>query len=294
MNLVSVVVITYNRSDKVSQCLAALQKQTWKNMEVVAVIDGSTDRTAETLASGKFNDLSLKVINKPNEGRSLSRNRGAKEASGDIVIFFDDDMIPYPECVEEHVKVVGDTKGMVSVGTQEEYPAAISSDFDRFRLHLTHKWDSALESGNHSDYLTAANFCISREAFLKLNGFDKETEHAEDLDFALRASKIGMKVIYNPKARAWHDNKIDCRTYVKKQRQYYKGCVKLMSIYPQYSAAVYSPGFVKRMIYSIVSRRSLVSMIDSGIFQFLPESLRYKLYDVVITGLSKVYPVRYV
>src|SRR6187397_1060160 len=95
----SVIIPTYNGAHKVVNVLRALEQQTHLPDEVVVVIDGSTDNTAELLRTNTFKLPSLRIIEQPNGGRAQVRNRGAKEASQDLLIFFDDDMRPVPQSV---------------------------------------------------------------------------------------------------------------------------------------------------------------------------------------------------
>lgn len=296
---VSVIVITHNRFNKLLNCLDCLERQTLHGFEVVVVVDGSTDQTSEALQKYTAKNFVLKVVNKPNEGRSLSRNRGAVEAQGNMLIFFDDDMRPFPECVAEHLSFMKSNDKCISVGTQEDDPSQAESDFDKFRIHIGKGWERALEQPKEDQkpYLTSANFCITKSAFEQLNGFDKNTENAEDFDLGVRATEKGIRVRYNQNARSWHDSNMGCVRFIKREIEYYTSFLEVAKRFPAIikgDVSPYRPTGMKRLVYNILSRQFLIPLVDSNFFTFvMPRSVRYKFYDVLITGLSKVYPERF-
>src|SRR5262245_26527586 len=100
---VSVIVPTYNGAHKILSLLRALEKQTRLPEEVIVVIDGSTDGTSDLLRQNTFALPGLRIIEQLNGGRSKVRNRGAKEAKSELLIFFDDDTVPTEACIEHHL-----------------------------------------------------------------------------------------------------------------------------------------------------------------------------------------------
>ena len=101
---VSIIIPTYNGSHKILKTLKCLEKQSFKNFEVIVVIDGSTDCTADLLKKQKFDFQSFKIIEQANQGRAKVRNNGAEISQCDLLIFFDDDMRPLQDCVLKHVE----------------------------------------------------------------------------------------------------------------------------------------------------------------------------------------------
>jgi len=97
----SVIIPTYNGADKIGRCLASLRGQDYPaSFEVIVVNDGSTDRTLEVLK--QFPEV--RVLTQANAGPAAARNRGAKEASGDLIVFTDDDCEPLPNWLTEMLK----------------------------------------------------------------------------------------------------------------------------------------------------------------------------------------------
>ena len=88
---VSIIVPVYNGGNYIDACLKCALKQTYENIEIIAVNDGSKDRSGKILDEYAKKDSRLKVIHQENKGLSGARNTGIHAASGKYVIFFDVD-----------------------------------------------------------------------------------------------------------------------------------------------------------------------------------------------------------
>lgn len=99
-DLISVIVPIYNVESYLERCIDSIISQTYKNIEIILVDDGSPDRCGEIcdLYTGK--DCRIKVIHKENGGLSDARNRGAQKAAGAYITFIDSDDFIAPEYIE--------------------------------------------------------------------------------------------------------------------------------------------------------------------------------------------------
>ncbi len=88
---VSVIVAAYNIQDYIVKCLDSIANQTYKNLEVIVIDDGSSDNTGKLADEFAENDNRFIVIHKENGGVSSARNRGIDVASGDFIGFVDGD-----------------------------------------------------------------------------------------------------------------------------------------------------------------------------------------------------------
>ncbi len=297
---ISVIIPTYNGSQKIVRCLNALAKQTRLPNEVIVVIDGSTDDTQEILNALKI-DLNIQVIVQDNLGRSASRNSGVGKAKGNLLIYFDDDIRPSSESIERHVNVHAKNQSIVISGQILEDTSLSDKDIFRFKAYLSQKWTSKYHEGinqlSHKNlFLTAANLSVRKEDFEKLGGFDSRLKDAEDFDLAMRALNAGMNVLFDKSNIAWHDDVITCKAYIQRQKQYQGAYNKLIQINPSYKDLVgerkLNLNFLKRSIYFVLSWKFWVDQIDKNRLTILPKKIRYRFYDIVITGLSKIYPNR--
>lgn len=88
---VSVIVPVYNVADYLKKCINSICHNTYKNIEIILVDDGSTDSSGEICDECKNKDPRIKVIHKSNGGLSSARNAGMKEATGQYILFVDSD-----------------------------------------------------------------------------------------------------------------------------------------------------------------------------------------------------------
>ena len=91
MNLVTVIVPIYNAEKFLDRCIKSILNQSYKNIEVLLINDGSTDRSLEICKKYSNTDNRIKVISIQNVGQGLARNVGIKEATGRYITFIDSD-----------------------------------------------------------------------------------------------------------------------------------------------------------------------------------------------------------
>ena len=98
---VSIIIPVYNVEAYLEECLDSVVNQTFQDMEIILVDDGSTDRSPEILKTFAEKDDRIKIITQSNSGISATRNRGFRAASGEYILFMDsDDMIIFPDSIE--------------------------------------------------------------------------------------------------------------------------------------------------------------------------------------------------
>ena len=88
---VSIVVPIYNVEKYLQRCLESLINQTFSNIEIIALNNGSTDKSLDILKYYAYQDKRLLVINNENIGVSKARNIGIKKAKGKYIVFVDSD-----------------------------------------------------------------------------------------------------------------------------------------------------------------------------------------------------------
>ena len=88
---ISVIVPVYNVEDFLCDCLDSIINQTFKDIEIICVNDGSTDRSLEILKDYAIKDSRIRIINQKNQSLGFSRNRGLMEARGKYIYFIDSD-----------------------------------------------------------------------------------------------------------------------------------------------------------------------------------------------------------
>lgn len=101
---VSIIVPIYNAEEYISKCIESLINQTYKNLEIILLNDGSKDNTDSIIKS--YKDKRIKYIKKENTGIGNTRNLGIASSTGDYLMFVDSDDFIELNCVEELLKVV--------------------------------------------------------------------------------------------------------------------------------------------------------------------------------------------
>ena len=89
--LISVIVPIYNIEKYIGRCIDSIIHQTYQNLEIILVDDGSTDNSGQICAEYAEHDARIKVIHKENEGQSVARNYGIEIANGSLIFFVDGD-----------------------------------------------------------------------------------------------------------------------------------------------------------------------------------------------------------
>ncbi len=91
-NLISVIIPAYNCQNVIEKCIYSLEKQTYKNFEVIVINDGSKDNTEKIIENKiKENKIKIKLISQKNVGPGRTRNRGIEASSGEFITFVDAD-----------------------------------------------------------------------------------------------------------------------------------------------------------------------------------------------------------
>ena len=206
---VSVVIPTYNRLDRLKRVLAGLENQDYPRdqFEVVVVSDGSRDGTHEYLQS-RSTSLHLVLVIQENLGPAAARNQGYLHAGGEIVLFIDDDVIPIPQLISEHLRCHGQHgENVVVIG-----PMLSPSDHN---LSPWVSWEQSLLGEQYAHMLAGrwqatarqfytGNTSLARRHLIESGGFDPAFRRGEDVELAYRLKDAGIQFIFNPGAIGYH------------------------------------------------------------------------------------------
>lgn len=134
--VLSVIVPVYNTAPWLRRCLDSICEQSYRNLEIVCVNDGSTDDSLEILEEYAARDSRIRVVSRPNGGLSAARNTGLQHCTGEWVLGVDADDYVAPDVVERALALAEDGVDMVFFGVQmvDENGAALPDDLDYFAL----------------------------------------------------------------------------------------------------------------------------------------------------------------
>lgn len=99
--LVSIIIPIYNMEKYIKRCIESVLDQTYENIEIILINDGSTDKSSNIINEYALKDSRIKILHKLNEGVSASRNLGIDISVGDYLMFVDADDYLEPNCVEQ-------------------------------------------------------------------------------------------------------------------------------------------------------------------------------------------------
>ena len=203
-----IVVPTLDRRESVLRLLHALESQTVAatDFEVVVVVDGSTDGTAEAVDAHRA-PFAIRRVSLQRSGLAAARNAGARATSAPIVQFLDDDMEPSPGMIAAHLERHrrGDALGVVGAAPIVVPPDA--SPIVRYRARgFGRKLDRLAGRRDELAFndVYGGNVSFVRETFLAAGGYD-ETFRAyghEDYELSLRLTRAGHRFVYEPDALA--------------------------------------------------------------------------------------------
>ncbi len=184
-NLVSVIIPCFNHGHLVSEAIESVLAQSYGNHEIVLVDDGSTDNTAGNVAGFP----GVRYVRQENQGLAAARNTGARESTGEYLVFLDADDLLLPDALQIGLNtlrsnpdcafVAGWCKWMTADGTPLETPERVWSGKEDFY----HK----LLTCNNMGGIMAVMF--RRSAFDSVGGFDPTLRSAEDYEFYLRLTR---------------------------------------------------------------------------------------------------------
>lgn len=201
--LVSVLVPAYKVEKYIKKCLDSITAQTYKNLEIIVVDDGTPDKSGEIADECAKKDKRIRVIHKANGGLSSARNAGLDEASGEYVVFVDSDDVVAPTFIEYMLGLIeiSETNIAASLNCFSEYWDGVLIENDRFELWPPEK---AIEGIYAWFYREAVWNKIYKRSYIEKYKLRFRTEllSAEGMTFNIMALQtagpvaIGQKQLY--------------------------------------------------------------------------------------------------
>ncbi len=227
---VSVVLCTYNRAHSARRTLESFQGLRYADLEIIVVDNSpSDDSTLSVVNEFAAQDPRVRYVCEPRRGLSRARNRGVREAAGELVAFTDDDVRVDPLWIHGLLRGFN-RRADVACVTGLVASASLARPAEQFfdqragwastcrqRLYTLARGplDSPLHPYTAGAYGAGANFAAKISVLRSLGGFDESlgagsrTRGGEDLDFFVRTLMSGSSLSYEPSALAWHDHRVD-------------------------------------------------------------------------------------
>lgn len=191
---ISVVIPIYNLEKYIDRCIISIRNQTFKNIEIILINDGSTDCSEDIIKVHSQEDSRVVYVKQSNSGVSSARNKGLEIASGSFVIFIDGDDWIDTEMLER----------MFFFAEKKQYDLS----FCRFSTHNYESYDREVENYEVSPEIYLKNMIegkVQRSAcgvlfrleFLKKNAmfFDTDMSYGEDMLFTIKTLLLTMQSV---------------------------------------------------------------------------------------------------
>lgn len=229
--LVSVFIVTYNRSRLVSKAIQSVLNQTYPNIEIVVVDDCSPDDTYSVVKAIQAENENIRYIKlNQQSGANVARNQGILNATGHFVTGLDDDDKMTPDRIEKLVNSFDETYAYVFSQVYYVYPKLIQKK--RLKLlghHIT--FDDMLYTN-----ITGNQVLTTREMYLEAGLYDQNLISAQDYDMWLKLLSIKpkAKLVREPLLLVDRDDSVgrisNSKKYIQGYFAVYKKYKKYMSI----------------------------------------------------------------
>lgn len=175
--MISIIIPVYQGEDTIRDCLKSVFAQTFSDVEVIVVNDGSTDRTREILE--EYADR-ITIIDQENRGRNAARNRGHQHARGEYLIFLDADIVMQPDMLEK----------MYDVLQKNPHATYVYSSF-QYGKKLFQLWPFSAERLKKMPYIMISALIHAKD----FPRFDESVKRLQDWDVwltMLEHDKVGV------------------------------------------------------------------------------------------------------
>ncbi|WP_182299466.1 glycosyltransferase family 2 protein [Cohnella cholangitidis] len=188
--LVSIIIPIYNGERYIEETIRNVLNQTYTELEVLCIIDGTTDESANIIR--RLGDDRVKIVMQENSGATRTRNRGLSMATGEFILFLDQDDVIKPEFIELTVReIIRTNSSGVAVNGH-----LIDSDGKIIRrMYRVNKPKLTLKSllkGNQM--YTPSQVLLRREKLAEIGAFDVKADQADDWDMWIRHARSGKLV----------------------------------------------------------------------------------------------------
>ena len=194
MKKVSIIIPAYNIEQYIEECLESIINQTYKNIQIIIINDGSTDKTLDICSSIK--DNRIEIINQKNGGISVARNEGLKKANGEYFLFVDGDDILDTKAVEILVEMIEKSKADLAICGHEKFISQYRDDTymsSNNRIYTPKEYFKEILSFRQNTYAWGTLIKKKYKNILKF----PEKDYFEDLGTMYQLYKQAKSIVYN-------------------------------------------------------------------------------------------------
>ena len=259
----SVVIPTYNRSDLLRETLDSVDRQEFRDFEIIVVDDGSTE---DISSSADRHQTRVTILRQANAGPSAARNRGVRSAGGEYIAFLDSDDLWFPWTLAVYHHII----------REHDRPAFVAGCPRLFRdpRELAAESNSPLQTREFADYyggsdawrwFGVSSFVIRRDVFIQCGEFSTEMRYGEDADLAMKlGTAAGFVQILRPATFGYRQGAVDQLTGDWKQELPSVQTLVANEIHLHYPGATSVPSNVAASFADIAGRWFSVSSANGS------------------------------
>ena len=262
MRSLTIVIPTYQRREQLHALLDSLVPELSRtaDVEVVVVVDGSTDGSTEMLEAMGY-PVPLRSVWQENAGLAAARNRGLEAAAGELIWLLDDDMIVDDGLLAKH-------RALHESGERQVVMGPCIAPPEHEVTTIVRDWEEELygdlaKTGfvDRAVYFSAANTSASREVWRSVGGFDPIFVGwgNEDFEVGVRLLEAGVPIRYEHDAVAWHLQRKSLREFLQNKFDHGRNTVRAARIHPtelDELLPVQTPGRVARILRAVSRGRA--------------------------------------
>ncbi len=220
--LISVIVPVYNKERHLKRCLDSLVRQTYENLEIILINDGSTDKSAELISEYIQLYRNVYVFDQENQGASSARNYGMEKARGEYICFVDSDDYVYEDYVSYLYKILNDTGAECSICSA--YKLQESEKYKRQeknKKYFVFDRMAALKNFFYRKGITSYP-CLKliRSDIAHDIRFPKGIKYGEDAFFVYQVLRACESVVYSPRVLYLYYQNQGSVTHQKNWKEY--------------------------------------------------------------------------
>lgn len=197
MELITVVIPVFNVLPYLEQCVSSVRNQSYAQLEIVLVDDGSTDKSGELCDQYAGEDPRIRVIHQENQGLGAARNAGLQQAKGDLILFVDGDDWIQPNMAEELYQILITHRAQIAV-CDADVVAEDGRLLKRMESALPPREPINLESMPQLMFVphVAWNKLYRKELFLERDCLYPSREWYEDFRVTTKLYTKAQRVVY--------------------------------------------------------------------------------------------------
>ena len=246
-NKVSVIVPVYNASKFLNTSIQSIIQQTYTNIEIVLINDGSTDDSLGVMEKLQKQDNRIKIYSRDNKGTLYTRIEGAKLATGQYIMYMDADDLLSLQKIERQVQFLmeNDTSTVISSEWDIFYHDISEAKFPQRNIYKNYERpiDLVTDMLNTGNMMLTSCWLMTRELIKDTGGWDKDITINDDGVFFTKVLTLASKVIFCPNAHVY----------------YRRGHESLST------SDIYSESKLQALFYSYMAQAEILLSVDSSL-----------------------------